>query len=181
MFLSHSQLLPPTPHPPGPQVSFVHPGGLRVQTGLKPTEGSEGRAWQLTSHPEQGGVRGHWKRGAGADCQLPGPGGGLQRHPQVGFQPDQSCREKTGSSLSNQPLYPPPGPQASIFLTWLPLHTGPILSLARLLSGLGPCPPPHPGAAADSPPPPLPPLYFRKRITCDNFFFFFLATNGLLK
>lgn len=171
MFLSHSQLLPPTPQTLASGL-LCTPWGLRDQTELKPTKGSEGRAWQLTSRPEQGGVRGHWRRGAGADRQLPGPGGGLQRHPQVGFQPDQSCREREDwkFSLPNQPLYPPPGPQASVFLTWLPLHTGPILSLARLLPGLGPCPPPHPGAAADSPPPSLPPLYFRRRITCDNFF-----------
>lgn len=111
MFLSHSQLLPPTPPIPWPAGLLCIPCGLRDQTGLKPTEGSEGRAWQLTSHPEQGGVRGHWRRGGGADHQLPGPGGGLQRHPQVGFQPDQSCRERGPEVLALKPtLVPSPRP-----------------------------------------------------------------------
>lgn len=179
MFLSHSQLLPPPPRPGG---LLCTPCGLRDQTGLKPTEGSEGRAWQLTSHPEQGGVRGHWRRWGGADHQLPGPGGGLQRHPQVGFQPDQSCRERGPEVLALKPtLVPSPRPPGKHLSHLAPTARRAHPVPARLLPGLGPCPPPHPGAAADSPPPPLSPLYFRRRITCDNFFFFFLATNGLLK
>ena len=58
----------PTPTPP-PSLLYT-PWGLGEQTGLKPTEGSEGKAWQLTSHPEQGGVRGslRWGEGLTTSC-----------------------------------------------------------------------------------------------------------------